>query len=52
MQIIQKVTNINKNFKFITNCILLPKGGNGLDMSGLCAWDPEMDGSLTVKWEN
>jgi hypothetical protein len=21
-------------------------------MGGLCSWDAEMDGSLTVKWDN
>ncbi len=43
---------MNKNFKFVTNCILMPKGGHGLDLGGLCSWDAEMDGSVTIKWDN
>lgn len=27
-------------------------GGNGMDVAGLCYWDQEMDGSVTVKWDN
>jgi hypothetical protein len=30
----------------------MPKGSHGLDMGGLSSWDPEMDGSVTVKWDN
>ena len=51
-KVITKLSSTNKNFKYITNCILLPKGGLGLDMGGLCSWDAEMDGSVTVKWDS
>lgn len=52
IKVVTKLANTNKNFKYITNCILLPKGGEGLDMGGLCSWDAEMDGTVTVKWDN
>ena len=42
----------NHNFKYIANCIILAAGGNGMDVAGLCFWDQEMDGSVTVKWDS
>jgi hypothetical protein len=32
--------------------MLVAKGGNGLDVGGLTYWNPEMDGSASIKWEN
>ncbi len=51
-QIMEKLTNTNKNFKYIIHVILLAKGGNGLDMGGLTYWNPEMDGNVNVKWDS
>ena len=51
-QVIAKLSQTNHHFKYIVNCILVAAGGNGLDVAGLCFWDQEMDGSVTVKWEN
>lgn len=50
-QIIAKLSSTNHHFKYIVNCILLAAGGNGMDVTGLCYWDEEMDGSVTVKWD-
>lgn len=49
-QIIDKLAATNNNFKYIVNCVLVAKGGNGLDVGGLCYWNPEMDGSIAIKW--
>lgn len=51
-QIIGKLSATNHHFKYIVNCIILAAGGNGMDVAGLCYWDQEMDGSVTVKWDN
>jgi len=45
------LTNNNKNFKFIVNCIIMQKAECGLNISGSCYWDNDTDGSLTVKHE-
>ena len=52
IHIIQRLSGVNRNFKYITNCIILAVGGNGMDLAGVCYWDQHMDGSITVKWEN
>lgn len=52
IQIIGKLSATNHNFKYIVNCIILAAGGNGMDVAGLCYWDQEMDGSVTIKWDN
>lgn len=52
MQIIGKLSGTNHHFKYIVNCIILAAGGNGMDVAGLCYWDQEMDGSVTIKWDN
>ena len=43
---------MNKNFKFITNCIIMQKADCGLNLSGSCYWDNEVDGTVTVKWDS
>jgi hypothetical protein len=52
IQIIGKLSATNHHFKYIVNCITLAAGCNGMDVSGLCFYDAEMDGSVTIKWEN
>ena len=42
---------MNKNFKFIANCIIMQKADCGLNISGSCFWDNEVDGTVTVKWD-
>ena len=51
-QVIEKVSSVNKNFKYIVNVALVAKGGGGFDMGGLSFYNPEMDGSLSLKWES
>ncbi len=52
IKIIGKLSATNHHFKYIVNCIILAAGGNGMDVAGLCYWDQEMDGSVTVKYDN
>ena len=52
MKIIGKLSATNHHFKYIVNCIILAAGSNGMDVAGLCFWDQEMDGSVTIKWDN
>lgn len=46
------MSTTNKNFKYIVHVTMVAKGGNGLDVGGLAYWNPEMDGSLNIRWEN
>jgi hypothetical protein len=34
------------------NVVLLAKGGNGFDIGGLSYFNPEMDGTTSIKWES
>lgn len=49
--VIKWLTNANKNFKYIVNCLIMQKAECGLNISGSCYWDNDTDGSLTVKHE-
>jgi len=51
MQILKNITGVNKNFKFIANCIIMQKADCGLNISGSCFWDNEVDGTVTIKWD-
>jgi dynein light chain Tctex-type 1 len=39
----------NKNFKYIVNSLVMQKADCGLNISGSCYWDNEVDGSVTVR---
>ncbi|XP_051912338.1 dynein light chain Tctex-type-like [Hippocampus zosterae] len=39
----------NKNFKFIVNSLVMQKADCGLNISGSCYWDNEVDGSVTIR---
>ena len=52
LKILKVITAKNKNFKFITNCIIMQKADCGLNLSGSCFWDNEVDGTVTVKWDS
>ena len=32
--------------------MIMQKSDAGLNISGSCYWDNEVDGNLTIKWEN
>ena len=52
IQILKALTAVNRNFKFIVNCIIMQKADCGLNISGSCYWDNEVDGTVTVKYDN
>lgn len=49
--VLKYLTDLNKNFKFIVNCMIMQKSDAGLNISGSCYWDNEVDGNLVVKFE-
>jgi hypothetical protein len=51
-QVIDRLAATNRNFKYVVHVTLVARGGNGLDVGGLCFWNADMDGSVAVKWEN
>ena len=36
----------------MVHCSILQKGDGALHFSSTCCWDPDTDGSTTVKFEN
>ena len=50
-EIIKELNEKFKGFKFITNVNVF-KAVGGLNFSAMCAFNPDSDGSLTVKYSN
>lgn len=47
---IEQLTELNKPFKYIINCVLMQKNGAGLNSSTSCFWDTGNDGVVTIQW--
>ena len=41
-----------RGFKFVCNSTIFQKGDASLHFSSTCLWNPNTDGSITVKYEN
>jgi dynein light chain Tctex-type 1 len=50
--IIKTLHSQQRGFKFICNGTIFQKGDSSLHFSSTCLWNPNSDGSVTVKWEN
>ena len=51
-KIIKELYQQQRGFKFICNCTIFQKGDVSLHFSSTCLWNPNTDGSITVKYEN
>lgn len=51
-EIIKELHSQQRGFKFICNGTIFQKGDASLHFSSTCLWNPNSDGSITVKWEN
>lgn len=51
-EIIKTLHSLQKGFKFICNGTIFQKGDASLHFSSTCLWNPNTDGSITVKYEN
>ena len=51
-ELIKNLSAMQKGFKFMCNCTIFQKGDSSLHFSSTCLWNPNCDGSLTVKFEN
>ena len=51
-EIIDYLHDANLGFKYIANVTLFQKGDASLHFSSTCLWNPNTDGSITVKYEN
>lgn len=50
-EIIKTLHADQKGFKFICNCTIFQKGDASLHFSSTCLWNPNTDGSVTLKFE-
>jgi dynein light chain Tctex-type 1 len=50
--VIKTLHSQQRGFKFICNGTIFQKGDSSLHFSSTCLWNPNSDGSITVKWEN
>ena len=41
-----------RGFKFVCTCTIFQKGYSSMNFSSTCLWNPNNDGSVTVKYEN
>ena len=51
-EVIKTLHGQQRGFKFICNCTIFQKGDSSLHFSSTCLWNPNNDGSITVKYEN
>ena len=51
-EIIKNLHTQQRGFKFICNGTIFQKGDASLHFSSTCLWNPNTDGSITVKYEN
>jgi hypothetical protein len=51
-EVIKTLHSQQRGFKFICNGTIFQKGDASLHFSSTCLWNPNSDGSITVKWEN
>lgn len=49
---INRLTKLNKPYKYIVTSTIMQKTGAGLHTASTCYWDNNNDGSCTVRWEN
>ena len=49
---VKALTELNPNFKYMVSSLILQKADCGISMSGSCYWDSEIDGNVSVTWEN
>lgn len=49
---LQHLTDYNGNFKFMVNCIIMQKAECSLAVGRSVQWDTELDGELSLSWEN
>jgi dynein light chain Tctex-type 1 len=51
-EVIKTLHSQQRGFKFICNGTIFQKGDASLHFSSTCLWNPNSDGSITVKYEN
>lgn len=49
--IIQKASDMSKDYKIVCSLITLQKGESGFHMSASCFWDSKSDGTIEKKFE-
>ena len=51
-EVIKYLHQQHRGFKFICSSTIFQKGDASLYFSSTCLWNPQTDGSITVKYEN
>ena len=51
-EVIKTLHADQKGFKYVCNATIFQKGDASLHFSSTCLWNPNTDGSITVKYEN
>ena len=50
-EVIKQLHSQQRGFKFVCNSTIFQKGDASLHFSSTCLWNPNTDGSITVKFE-
>eukprot|EP01083_Nonionella_stella_P085122 235879_1 len=50
--VLKNLQNLNKPFKYVVTTVIMQNNGAGLHSASTCYWDPNADGSCSVKFEN
>lgn len=51
-EVTDSLKELDPDFKYCVNCVIIQKGERGLFLSSANFSDPNTDGNLTIKWEN
>ncbi len=51
-EVVRRLPEVSKEFKYSVTCIILNKSEGGLHMSSSCYWNATTDGNHVEKWEN
>ncbi|EGC33579.1 hypothetical protein DICPUDRAFT_80662 [Dictyostelium purpureum] len=49
---LKKISELNKSYKYIVNCVIFQKTGAGFHTASSCLWDSSNDNSCSYKFEN
>ncbi len=49
---VRNLLDFNKNFKYMVNCFMMQKTDCQFNVSASSYWDQDIDGSVSIPWEN
>ena len=51
-ELLTSLQKMSDQFKYIVSVIILQRSNAGFHLFSTCFWDQQIDGTVTVRWEN